>query len=86
MRGSRGGYFYYAHLSSYGRAFQKGDRVSAGDLLGYMGDSGYGPEGTTGRFDVHLHIGIYIEGENRKEISVNPYWPLRYLEESIDFS
>ena len=86
IRGSRGGYFYYAHLSSYGRAFQKGDRVSAGDLLGYMGDSGYGPEGTTGRFDVHLHIGIYIEGENRKEISVNPYWPLRYLEESIDFS
>ena len=83
---SMGGYFYYAHLSSYGRAFQKGDRVSAGDLLGYMGDSGYGPEGTTGRFDVHLHIGIYIEGENRKEISVNPYWPLRYLEESIDFS
>ena len=46
--------------------FQKGDLVSAGDLLGYMGDSGYGPEGTTGRFDVHLHIGIYIEGENRK--------------------
>ena len=82
IRSFRGGYFYYAHLSSYARNFQEGDPVSAGDLLGYMGDSGYGPEGTTEKFDVHLHVGIYIEGKNREEISVNPYWPLRYLEET----
>ena len=82
IRSFRGGYFYYAHLSSYARDFQEGDLVSAGDLLGYMGDSGYGPEGTTEKFDVHLHVGIYIEGKNQEEISVNPYWPLRYLEET----
>lgn len=38
----------------------EGDQVRAGDLLGYMGDSGYGPEGTTGQFPVHLHVGIYM--------------------------
>ena len=73
-----GGYFYYAHLSSYGQV-EIGDEVKAGDLLGYMGDSGYGKEGTTGQFPVHLHVGIYLQ-ENGKEISINPYWILRYLE------
>ena len=73
-----GGYFYYAHLDSYS-SLEVGDSVSAGDLLGYMGDSGYGKEGTTGQFPVHLHVGIYLyEGE--KEISINPYWILKYLE------
>ena len=36
-----GAYFYYAHLDSYAE-LEKGDPVKAGDLLGYMGDSGYG--------------------------------------------
>lgn len=48
-----GAYFYYAHLDSYAE-LEKGDPVKAGDLLGYMGDSGYGEEGTTGEFPVHL--------------------------------
>lgn len=72
-----GAYFYYAHLDSYA-ALEIGDKVNAGDLLGFMGDTGYGEEGTTGKFPVHLHVGIYIyPGE---ETSVNPYWILRYLE------
>lgn len=73
-----GGYYYYAHLDSYAN-IQKGDTVAAGQLLGYMGDSGYGEEGTTGQFPVHLHIGIYIYIDN-EEISVNPYSILKYLE------
>lgn len=73
-----GGYFYYAHLDSYG-SLNVGDTVKAGDLLGYMGDSGYGKEGTTGQFPVHLHVGIYLY-EGGKEISINPYWILKYLE------
>ena len=73
-----GVYFYYAHLDSYANVVI-GDHVNAGDILGYMGDSGYGEEGTIGRFPVHLHLGIYIT-LNGKEISINPYWLLRYIE------
>lgn len=73
-----GVYFYYAHLESYAN-LKEGDEVHAGDILGYMGDSGYGPEGTIGQFAVHLHLGIYIYPEN-EEMSVNPYWILRYIE------
>lgn len=81
IRAPHGGYFYYAHLSSYAKQFKEGDQVQAGELLGYMGDTGYSEiEGTTGNFDVHLHLGIYIRTANHEEISVNPYWVLRYLE------
>lgn len=79
IRSPKGGYFYYAHLSSYAEDFEVGDPVSAGTFLGYMGDSGYGEEGTTGKFDVHLHLGIYIRTQKSEEVSINPYWILRYL-------
>ena len=73
-----GAYFYYAHLDSYSH-IEIGDQVKAGDVLGFMGDSGYGKEGTVGQFAVHLHLGIYIYLDG-KEMSVNPYWVLRYIE------
>ena len=47
-----------------------------------MGDTGYGEEGTSGKFAVHLHLGIYIRTEHTEELSVNPYWILRFLEQS----
>ena len=55
--------------------------MRAGEMLGYMGDSGYGPEGTTGQFPVHLHLGIYLPLGADREMAVNPYWMLRYLEQ-----
>ena len=73
-----GVYYYYAHLESYGD-IQKGDTVKAGQILGFMGDSGYGEEGTYGKFAVHLHLGIYCR-DTGEEISVNPYYVLRELE------
>ena len=36
-------------------------------------------ENTMGKFDVHLHLGIYIQTERMEELSVNPYWILRFL-------
>ena len=80
VRSPSGGYFYYAHLSEYAQGLSQGQSVEAGQLLGYMGDTGYGPEGTTGKFKVHLHFGIYINTQEGEELSVNPYWVLRYLE------
>ena len=79
VRTESGLYFYYAHLEKYAPGLQKGDRVQAGTLLGYMGDTGYGPEGTQGKFPVHLHFGIYYD-KDREESTVNPYYLLRYLE------
>ncbi len=87
IRGKSGAYFYYAHLQSYAD-IAEGDTVKAGQLLGFMGDSGYGEEGTTGKFDVHLHVGIYIKTEHNEEVSVNPYPVLKYLQErklTMDF-
>ena len=79
IRSPHGAYFYYAHLDSYSD-IQEGDTVSAGDLLGFMGDTGYGTEeGTRGKFPVHLHVGIYLY-ENKQEISVNPYPALVYVQ------
>lgn len=80
IRSPSGAYIYYAHLSSYTRTFQSGDTVHAGELLGLMGDTGYGPEGTTGKFPTHLHFGIYLPIEREEEMSVNPYYLLKLLE------
>lgn len=78
IRSPHGGYFYYAHLDSYKEGLEVGDRIKAGDLLGYMGDSGYGAEGTKGMFPVHLHFGAYADTK-LGELSVNPYGILLYL-------
>ena len=80
IRSIGGNYYYYAHFHSYIKDWKRGDPVKAGDLLGYMGDSGYGPEGTTGQFPVHLHLGIYLPAAENGEQAINPYWMLRYLE------
>lgn len=81
IRTQSGLYLYYAHLYDYSRDWQEGDEVKAGELLGFMGDSGYSAiEGTVGNFDVHLHVGMYLRTDHYEELSVNPYWVLRYLE------
>lgn len=80
IRSPNGGYYYYAHLYDYAKDFQEGDAVKAGELLGFMGDSGYGEEGTVGQFAVHLHVGVYVGGADGGEMSLNPYWFLKWLE------
>ena len=82
IRTPGGLYVYYAHLYGYAKEWKEGDIISAGTLLGFMGDTGYSKiEGTTGNFPVHLHIGLYLRTDNYEELSVNPYWILRYLEQ-----
>lgn len=80
IRSPKGAYYYYAHLHSYAETLKEGDIVQKGDLLGRMGDTGYSEvEGTVGNFDVHLHMGIYIDYMG-KEMSVNPYYVLKHYE------
>ncbi|MEO5588740.1 MAG: M23 family metallopeptidase [Gemmatimonadaceae bacterium] len=56
---------YYAHLDRYG-AFNAGHIVYAGDILGYVGNTG-NARGTP----PHLHYGVYDPARG----AVNP-WPL----------
>lgn len=79
IRTEAGAYFYYAHLYEYDHNLWIGKKIKAGDVIGTMGDSGYGEEGTIGKFPVHLHFGIYLD-INGEETSVNPFGILKYLE------
>lgn len=81
IRSRHGVYYYYAHLAEYEDGIAEGTQIAAGQLIGYMGDTGYSEvEGTTGNFPVHLHFGMYLDLEGRGEVSFNPYYLLGLLE------
>jgi murein DD-endopeptidase MepM/ murein hydrolase activator NlpD len=74
IRSPGGIYYYYAHLYDYAEGLDIGTEVTAGQLLGYAGDSGYSEvEGTVGNFPVHLHVGIYYDDTDKGETAVDPY-------------
>ncbi|MCL6444580.1 MAG: M23 family metallopeptidase [Alicyclobacillus sp.] len=72
-------YYYYAHLSSYAKGIHQGDLVRPGQVLGYVGSSGYGPPGTSGKFPPHLHFGMYRD-TGRHEWAFSPSGPLSVWE------
>lgn len=83
IRSRHGVYYYYAHLAEYEDGIEEGTQITAGQLIGYMGDTGYSEvEGTTGNFPVHLHFGMYLDLEGQGEVSFNPYALLGLLEEN----
>ena len=53
----QGNYFYYAHLSAYSDLAHDGAQVHAGDVIGYMGDTG-DAKGTP----FHLHFEMHPDG------------------------
>lgn len=71
---------YYAHFSSYAKGLYNGKKVKAGDLIGYVGSTGYGPEGTSGKFINHLHFGIYDLSTGG---TIDPYPYLKDLEKKL---
>jgi murein DD-endopeptidase MepM/ murein hydrolase activator NlpD len=54
LRDTAGNEFYYAHLSAYSPLAVAGKRVKAGDVLGFVGNSGDADGGVT-----HLHFEIH---------------------------
>lgn len=76
-----GDLFYYAHLERES-PLRIGTRVSAGQVVGYAGDTGQGPPGTSGLFPPHLHLGWYDGTGEREEAgsgAMNPYPLLEWI-------
>ena len=76
-----GDLFYYAHLERE-TPLRIGTRVSAGQVVGYAGDTGQGPPGTSGLFPPHLHLGWYDGTGGREEApsgAMNPYPLLEWI-------
>lgn len=71
--------FYYAHMSRYADGMAKGGTVKKGQLIGYVGSTGYGPEGTEGQFVPHLHFGIYKTNVSPWK-AIDPYVNLTWWE------
>lgn len=72
-------YYYFAHLSGFKKELKIGDVVKPGQVLGWVGSSGYGKPGTSGKFPPHLHFGLYRDN-GLTDWSFDPYPYLRKWE------
>lgn len=81
-------YYYYAHLRQnrpYAEGLEKGDIVQAGDVIGYMGRTGYSTEENVNNIDTyHLHFGLQLifdesQRDGNNEIWVSGYELVRFL-------
>ena len=82
-------YFYYAHLKKdtpFAPGLAEGDMVQAGDLIGFMGRTGYSDKENTNNIEtVHLHFGIQLifdesQKECNSEIWIDAYNIVRLLD------
>ena len=81
-------YYYYAHLQKdhpFAENLEVGDTVQAGDLIVFMGRTGYSDKENTNNIEtVHLHFGIQLifeesQKECLSEIWIDPYDIVRLL-------
>lgn len=72
-------YHYFAHLSGFEKGIEEGTVVEPGTVIGYVGSSGYGKPGTSGKFPPHLHYGMYRDN-GYIEWSFDPYPSLKNWE------
>ncbi|MFC0215337.1 M23 family metallopeptidase [Paenibacillus chartarius] len=72
-------YYYFAHLSGFPKELKLGKVVKPGEVLGWVGSTGYGRPGTSGKFPPHLHFGMYRDN-GYSDWSFDPYSYLRKWE------
>ncbi|MCM1056943.1 MAG: M23 family metallopeptidase [Firmicutes bacterium] len=81
-------YYYYAHLRQnypYAEGLEEGSVVTAGDVIGYMGHTGYSSKENVNNIDVvHLHWGLQLifdesQKEGNNEIWIDLYALTRFL-------
>ncbi len=83
-------YYYYAHLQKdrpFAPGLEEGDIVQAGDLIGFMGRTGYSDKENVNNIEtVHLHFGMQLifdesQKECLSEIWIDVYDIVRLLNE-----
>ena len=83
-------YYYYAHLQKdhpFAEGLQEGDLVQAGDIIGFMGRTGYSDKENVNNIEtVHLHFGLQLifdesQKECLSEIWIDVYDIVRLLSE-----
>lgn len=81
-------YYYYAHLRKdypFQSILKEGSVITAGDVIGYMGRTGYSSKENTNNIDeTHLHFGIQLifdesQKEGNGEIWIDCYDIIRFL-------
>lgn len=81
-------YYYYAHLRKnypYHKSLSEGSIVQAGDVIGYLGRTGYSRvENTNNIEEPHLHFGMQLifdesQKESNHEIWINCYEITKFL-------
>lgn len=81
-------YYYYAHLRKnfpYNKSLKEGSVVTAGDVIGYMGRTGYSRNENVNNINTsHLHFGIQLifdesQKEGNGEIWINCYEIVKFL-------
>ena len=71
-------YYYYAHLQKdhpFAEGLAEGDIVQAGDLIGFMGRTGYSDKENTNNIEtVHLHFGMQLVFEESQKECNSEIW------------
>ena len=71
-------YYYYAHLRKnypYQSGLKEGSVVQAGDVIGYLGRTGYSTTENTNNIDQpHLHFGIQLIFDESQKDASNEIW------------
>ena len=70
--------YYYAHLrkdSPYAEGIEAGSLVKAGQVIGYMGMTGYSTKSNVNGMSVpHLHFGLQLIFDESQKEGVNQIW------------
>lgn len=71
-------YYYYAHLQKdhpFAEGLAVGDMVQAGDVIGFMGRTGYSDKENVNNIEtVHLHFGMQLVFEESQKECLSEIW------------
>lgn len=71
-------YYYYAHLRKdypYASNVTLGNTITAGDVIGYVGRTGYSPNENINNIEVsHLHLGLQLIFDESQKDGTNQIW------------